>query len=44
MDLGKLTQEDADRVIDKSNNRPRQCLGFETLNQIFFDTDSPVAF
>lgn len=35
MDFGKLTQEDADRVMDKLNNRSRQCLGFETTNQVF---------
>ena len=44
MDFGKLTQEDADRVMDKLNNRPRRCLGFETPNQVFFGTDPPVAF
>ncbi len=26
MDFGKLTQQDADRVMDKLNNRPRRCL------------------
>lgn len=44
MDFGELTQQDADRVMDKLNNRPRRCLGFETPNQVFFGTDPPVAF
>lgn len=34
-DFGELTQEDADRVMDKLNNRPRQYLGFEPPNQVF---------
>ncbi len=44
MDFGKLTQEDVDRVMDKLNNRPRQCLGFKTPNQVLFGADPPVAF
>ena len=44
MDFGKLTQEDVNRVMDKLNNRPRKCLGFKTPNQVFFETDPPVAF
>ena len=44
MDFAALTQEDANRVMDKLNNRPRECLGFKTPNQVFFGTDPPVAF
>ena len=44
MDFAELTQEDANRAMDKLNNRPRECLGFETPNQVFFGTDPPVAF
>ena len=44
MDFSGLSQEDANRVMDKLNNRPRRCLGFETPNQVFFGTDPPVAF
>ena len=44
MDFTKLTQEDANRVMDKLNNRPRKCLGFKTPNQVFFGTNPPVAF
>ena len=44
MDFANLTQKDAHRVMDKLNNSPRRCLGFETPNQIFFGTDPPVAF
>ena len=44
MDFTKLTQKDANRVMDKLNNRPRKCLGFKTPNQVFFGTDPPVAF
>ena len=28
-------QEDANRAMDKLNNRPRECLGFKTPNQVF---------
>lgn len=31
MDFAELTQEDADRVMDKFNNRPRNYLESETL-------------
>lgn len=44
MDFVKLTQKDANRVMDKLNNRPRKCLEFKTPNQVFFGTDPPVAF
>ena len=44
MDFSGLSQKDANRVMDKLNNRPRRCLGFETPNQVFFGTDPPVAF
>ena len=44
MDFTKLTQGDANRVMDKLNNRPRKCLGFKTPNQVFFETNPPVAF
>ena len=44
MNFANLTQEDANRVMDKLNNRPRRCLGFETPNQVFFGADPPVAF
>ena len=43
MDFANLTQEDANKVVDKLNNRPRRCLGFETPNQVFFGADPPVA-
>ena len=36
MDFAELTQEDANRAMDKLNNRPRECLGFKTPNQVFF--------
>ena len=44
MDFANLTQEDVNKVMDKLNNRPRRCLGFETPNQVLFGTDPPVAF
>ena len=36
MDFAELTQEDANRAMDKLNNRPRECPGFKTPNQVFF--------
>ena len=36
MDFAELMQEDANRAMDKLNNRPRECLGFKTPNQVFF--------
>ena len=36
MDFVELTQEDANRAMDKLNNRPRECRGFKTPNQVFF--------
>ena len=36
--------EDANRVMDKLNNRPRKYLGFKTPDQVFFETDPPVTF
>ena len=44
MDFAELTQEDANRVMDKPNNRSRKCLGFKTPNQVFFETHPSVAF
>ena len=36
MDFAELTREDANRAMDKLNNRPRECLGFKTPNWVFF--------
>ena len=36
MDSAELTQEDANRAMDKLNNRPRECPGFKTPNWVFF--------
>ena len=36
MDFAELMQEDTNRAMDKLNNRPRECLGFKTPNQVFF--------
>ena len=44
MDFAEMKQEDAQKVMDKLNNRPRKCLGFKTPNQVFFGTGPPVAF
>ena len=38
------TQKNADRVMDKLNNIPRQYLGFKTPNQVFLDSDSSIVF
>ena len=35
MDFAELTQEDANRAMDKLKNRPREYLGFKTPNQVF---------
>lgn len=44
MDFGKLEWENAQKVMDRLNNRPKQCPGFETPDQVFFYADLPVAF
>ena len=38
-----LTQEDAARIMNKLNNRPRKCLGFKTPNEIMFGIRPTVA-
>jgi IS30 family transposase len=42
-DLSDITEEEVKQVMDKLNNRPRKCLGFQTPNQVFFGIDPPVA-
>jgi IS30 family transposase len=34
-DFQGITSEDTGKVINKLNNRPRKCLGFQTPNQLF---------
>jgi IS30 family transposase len=38
-----LTEEDAKRIMNKLNNRPRKCLCFRTPNEIVFVIKSPIA-
>jgi IS30 family transposase len=42
-DIDDLSDEDVAEIIKKINKRPRKCLGFKTPNQLFLDTDQPVA-
>ena len=42
-DFAKITDEDIQYVMNRFNNRPRQCLGIKTPNQVFFGLDPPVA-
>ncbi len=37
MDFNQLTHEQVAAVMNKRNNRPRQCLGFKTPVQVFFN-------
>jgi len=41
--IDDLSDEDVAEIIEKINKRPRKCLGFKTPNQLFLDTDQPVA-
>lgn len=36
-DFSTITQEDADKVAELINNRPRKCLGWRTALEVFFD-------
>lgn len=38
-----ITQKEIDQVMDKSNNRPRKCLGIKTPNQVFLGINPAVA-
>jgi IS30 family transposase len=41
-DFRTVTDEEIQRAMDRLNNRPRKCLGYQTPNEVFFDK-SPVA-
>jgi IS30 family transposase len=42
-DFSLLTDEDIKLAMDKLNNRPRECLGFKTPNQVLWKINPPVA-
>ena len=37
-DLSTVTQDEADMIMDRLNNRPRKRLGFKTPNQVFLQS------
>jgi len=41
-DLRTVTDEEIQKAMDRLNNRPRKCLGYQTPNEVFF-SKSPVA-
>ncbi len=43
-DFSSITHRKIQTVMDKLNNRPRKCLGMNTPNQVFFNTNPSVAF
>ncbi len=43
IDLTEVTDEEIQVAVDKINNRPRECLGFKTPNQLFCGINPPVA-
>jgi len=42
-DFTTTTKKDVSIVMNKLNNRPRNCLGLKTPNQVFFGTKPSVA-
>ena len=42
-DIDDLSDEDVAEIIEKSNMRPRKCLGFKTPNQLFLGLNQNVA-
>jgi IS30 family transposase len=42
-DIDDLSDEDVAEIIEKSNKRPRKCLGFKTPNQLFLQHHQFVA-
>ena len=42
-DFNKLTDKQVLEIMDKLNNRPQKCLGYKTLNQVFFGIKPPAA-
>lgn len=42
-DFTTITDEQVEHVMDKLNNRPRECLGFKTPNEVFFGIKPIVA-
>jgi IS30 family transposase len=43
LDLSDIADAEIQAVMDKINNRPRNCLGFKTPNQLFLGISPPVA-
>jgi IS30 family transposase len=41
-DIGTLRDEYVAEIVEKTNNRPRKCLGFKTPNQLFIGHQRPV--
>ena len=42
-DLSDIPDAEIKAVMDKINNRPRKCLGYQTPNQVLFGINPPVA-
>jgi len=42
-DMDDLNDDDVAKIIQKINSRPRKCLGFKTLNQLFLGLNKSVA-